>query len=192
MGVNSSGQLGDGTFNNTNKPEQVVANGVVAVTAGSAHSLFLKSDGSLWAMGTNSSGQLGDGTTSSTNRPEQIVANGVVALAAGYAHSLFAKSDGSLWGMGNNGSGQLGNGSSGSLFPEQLTGSAGGAWVQGTCLSGGTYTLLSGTNLARPVGFWVPVWTNSIVLRGSNNFFAPLPNALNSGIRQQFYILQSQ
>jgi serine/threonine protein kinase len=38
------------------------------------YSLFLKGDGSLWAMGDNYSGELGDGTYSSTNRPEQIVA----------------------------------------------------------------------------------------------------------------------
>ena len=37
-------------------------------------SLFLKSDGSLWAMGYNNLGQLGDGTYNSTNLPEQIVA----------------------------------------------------------------------------------------------------------------------
>ena len=53
MGYNNSGQLGDGTFNNTNRPEQIVASGVTAIAAGSYHSLFLKSDGSLWAMGHN-------------------------------------------------------------------------------------------------------------------------------------------
>ncbi len=44
------------------------------VAAGSVHSLFLKSDGSLWAMGWNSHGQLGDGTYSRANRPKEIVA----------------------------------------------------------------------------------------------------------------------
>ena len=37
-----------------------------SMAAGNAHSLFLKSDGSLHAMGLNSNGQLGDGST--TNR----------------------------------------------------------------------------------------------------------------------------
>jgi hypothetical protein len=65
------------------------------------HSLFIKSDGSLWAMGNNQYGQLGDGTTQNQNRPEMIEASGVTAIAAGQYHSLFIMND-SLWAMGNN------------------------------------------------------------------------------------------
>src|SRR6266566_4769739 len=83
---------------------------VTNIAAGYGHSLFLKSDGSLWAMGFNPEGQLGDGTSNNTNAPEQIVAGGVTAIAAGYFHSLFLKSDGSLWTMGYNDYGQLGDG----------------------------------------------------------------------------------
>jgi hypothetical protein len=36
------------------------------------HSLFLKSDGSLWAMGSNGDGELGDGFIEGTATPEQI------------------------------------------------------------------------------------------------------------------------
>jgi alpha-tubulin suppressor-like RCC1 family protein len=116
MGDNGDGQLGDGTTDGgnyfTNLPEEVVSSNVVAVAAGAAHSLFIKSDGSLWAMGNNEYGQLGDGTTNSRAVPEEIVASNVVAVAAaanGY-HSLFIKSDGSLWAMGYNVRGQLGDG----------------------------------------------------------------------------------
>ena len=115
MGYNAFGQLGDGTFSvnfpyyGTNRPEQIVPGGVTAITAGSEHSLFVKSDGSLWGMGWNTEGELGDGTSNgNTNKPEQIVSNGVVAIAAGCWHSLFLKSDGSLWGMGYNYYGGLG------------------------------------------------------------------------------------
>jgi alpha-tubulin suppressor-like RCC1 family protein len=127
MGVNYSGQLGDGTSDSgnyyTNWPELIVTNGVTAIAAGQAHSLFLKSDGSLWAMGYNSDGELGDGTGINTNRPEQIT-NGVVAIAAGLRHSLFLKSDGSLWVMGDDSSGQLGDGgilNNHTYRPEQIT-----------------------------------------------------------------------
>src|SRR5260370_12880439 len=79
---------------------------VTKIAAGGDHSLFLKSDGSLWAMGDNSVGQLGDGTYNNTNRPEKIVASGVTAIAAG-SHSLFLKNNGSLWAMVGNQHGQL-------------------------------------------------------------------------------------
>jgi alpha-tubulin suppressor-like RCC1 family protein len=132
MGDNTYGQLGNGTFNQTNRPVLIVTNGVTAVAAGWYHSLFLKTDGSLWAMGANGSGQLGDGTLNSTNRPELIVTNGVVAIAAGQNHSLFLKSDGSLWAMGANGSGQLGDGTINNtnrpemIVPNHVTAVAGG------------------------------------------------------------------
>jgi alpha-tubulin suppressor-like RCC1 family protein len=80
MGYNALGQLGDGTYGNfpnngTNLPEQIISSGIIAIAAGHNYSLFLKSNGSLWATGGNFYGQLGDGTSnSSTNIPEQIVA----------------------------------------------------------------------------------------------------------------------
>jgi alpha-tubulin suppressor-like RCC1 family protein len=117
MGFNQSGQLGDGTTNDTAWPEQIVSSGVTAIAAGGGQSLFLKSDGSLWGMGDNGSGELGDGTFNNTNRPEQIIASGVTAIAAGNGHSLFLKSDGSLWAMGWNQYGQLGDGTYSTNYP---------------------------------------------------------------------------
>jgi alpha-tubulin suppressor-like RCC1 family protein len=116
--------LGDGTYNSkTNQPEQIVASNVTAIAAGGLHSLFLKSDGRLWAMGYNQYGQLGDGTSSSYghNVPEQIVASGVTAIAGGDLHSLFLKNDDSLWAMGENIYGQLGDGTyNNTNRPEQI------------------------------------------------------------------------
>lgn len=126
MGSNGGGELGDGSYNNTNRPEMIVATNVVAIAAGDEHSLFVKSDGSLWAMGDDGYGQLGDGMNNGTNQPEEIVSSNVTAVAAGSFHSLFLKSDGSLWGMGNNGYGQLGDGTynfQGTNLPEMIVAS---------------------------------------------------------------------
>jgi alpha-tubulin suppressor-like RCC1 family protein len=132
MGNDFAGQLGDGGegFNIQNTPEQIVASNVTAIAGGGEHNLFLKSDGSLWAMGYNFYGQLGDGTYGSpsygyaTNRPEQIVASNVTVIAAGDYHSLFLKNDGSLWVMGDNEYGQLGDGTTNNVNrPEQIVAS---------------------------------------------------------------------
>ena len=163
MGYNASGQLGDGTTDNgtytTNQPEQIAASGVTAIAAGWWHSLFLKSDGSLWAMGYNASGQLGDGTYNNTNCPEQIVASGVTAIAAGQYHSVFLKSDGSLWAMGYNVAGQLGDGTyNNTNQPERIvTGPPGYNQISVQALSDGDVQLsfigIAGANYALESSF---------------------------------------
>ncbi|MGP8052460.1 MAG: RCC1 domain-containing protein [Limisphaerales bacterium] len=207
MGNNSSGQLGDGTYNDTNQPEEIVASNVVAVAAGAFHSLFIKSDGSLWAMGNNIYGQRGVNTFNSTNQPGEIVASNVVAIAAEAQHSLFIRSDGSLWGMGYDNCGALGDGFTdpqppyGAFTPEQIfpppppvlaqTVSNTDLQFMAACGFGGNFYLLAGTNFAQPLSQWTPVWTNTIRYRWNNTFSATLTNAIMSG-SQQFYILQSQ
>jgi alpha-tubulin suppressor-like RCC1 family protein len=95
---------------------------VTQVAAGFYHTLFVESDGSLWAMGYNNYGQLGDGTTNDSHVPKLIVASNVVAVAAGGYHSLFITSEGNLWAMGWNQNGQLGDGTAFDQHnPEQIT-----------------------------------------------------------------------
>ena len=114
MGYNGYGQLGDGTNDNHSTPVQVLDSnnsphgGVVQVSTGGNHSLFLKQDGSAWAMGYNGYGQLGDGTTTNHSTPVQIFESGISQVIAGDDHSLFVTTDGELWGVGENGSSQLG------------------------------------------------------------------------------------
>jgi Regulator of chromosome condensation (RCC1) repeat len=60
-GRNDNGQLGDGTTTWRNTPVQVqnlsgTTAVVVAVAGGTAHSLALKSDGTVWAWGFNGLG----------------------------------------------------------------------------------------------------------------------------------------
>ncbi|MEI6394646.1 MAG: MBG domain-containing protein, partial [Verrucomicrobiota bacterium] len=108
-GYNSRGQLGNGSTTATNLPVGV-ASSAVAVAGGFDHSLFVKTNGSLWAMGGNQYGQLGNGSNTATNLPVSVASN-TVAATAGYFHSLFVQADGTLWAMGRNDFGQLGNGS---------------------------------------------------------------------------------
>ncbi len=89
--------------------EVQASSGDARIAAGYSHSLYLGSDGSLWAWGSNAFGQLGDGTTTDRATPTQVL-TGVAAITAGYYHTLALKTDGSLWAWGYNGSGQLGDG----------------------------------------------------------------------------------
>jgi len=95
-----------------------------AISAGYAHVVALKNDGSLAVWGKNSNGQLGDGTTSQSSSPKQI-GTGYKAIAAGKgpdtAYTLAVKSDGSLWAWGDNTHGQLGDGTNtATLSPKQI------------------------------------------------------------------------
>jgi hypothetical protein len=121
-GLNSSGQLGDGTT--TNRTTNVIVlnlTNVTAVAAGAAHSLAL-SNGYVRAWGTNNFGQLGDGTTNKSRLTNVLVINlsNVVAIAAGSMHSVALKSDGTVWvwGLTNYG---LPGGSSSTPVPLQPT-----------------------------------------------------------------------
>ena len=62
--------------------------GISSVSGGYGHSLYVKSDGSLWGMGRNSSGQLGDGSTTNRITPIEIESSGVLSVSGGYGHSL--------------------------------------------------------------------------------------------------------
>ncbi|WP_429845429.1 hypothetical protein [Brevibacillus sp. FIR094] len=81
------------------------------VSAGSGHSLVLKSDGTVWAWGNNG-GKLGNGTTTKTNVPVEITnLIDFIDFSAGNGHSLGIKSDGTAWGWGSGINGQVGDGS---------------------------------------------------------------------------------
>ena len=118
-GDNSNGQLGDGTTTTTKIPVQVKGGesgeeyliDIVAISAGSGHSLALKADGTVFAWGYNSTGCLGNGTKTRKNVPVKVQdLDDVVAIFAGGHRSFAIKSDGTLWAWGRNDNGKLGDG----------------------------------------------------------------------------------
>lgn len=81
------------------------------LAAGTAHSVFLKSDGTIWVWGENTKGQLGDGSNENQITPIRNAGySGSVAAAAGSDFTVILKSDGTVWGCGDNSYGQLGDG----------------------------------------------------------------------------------
>ncbi len=115
-GVNTDGELGNGTTTQANSPVAVSMPGGVtasAIAGGGAHSLAVGSNGLLYAWGYNAYGQVGNGTTAVQKTPVQIaLPSGVdpVAVTAGMDSSYTIGSDGTLYAWGYNGDGELGNG----------------------------------------------------------------------------------
>ena len=119
-GLNSDGQLGDGTFESRSVPFKLMDDVVhVATSIGRVSerrfSMAVKTDGSLWAWGKNRYGQLGDGTTTDRLHPVRIM-DDVAFVTLGDAHALAVKTDGSLWAWGHNVSNVLGDGIAQSIF----------------------------------------------------------------------------
>jgi alpha-tubulin suppressor-like RCC1 family protein len=120
-GANGSGQLGDGgSVTQQNTPKEILTTyigtslPITAIAAGDYFSLFLRSDGKVYACGANGYGQLGNGNTTQQNTPILISSlSNITAIAAGANHSLFRRSDGNVFACGTNNYGTLGNGSSG-------------------------------------------------------------------------------
>jgi alpha-tubulin suppressor-like RCC1 family protein len=113
-GSNKFGQLGNGTNTDRLTPVSVsgLTNGVIAIAAGGAHALALKSGGAVVAWGSNHFGQLGDGTSTDRNTPVQVAGlpSGVTAISAGSGHSLALTSAGGVVAWGDNDACQLGDG----------------------------------------------------------------------------------
>ncbi|WP_157209257.1 RCC1 domain-containing protein [Mariniflexile maritimum] len=111
-GLNSNGQLGDGTNTNKNNPIQITTdNDWKSISAETNHTVALKTNKTLWAWGNNVHGQIGDGTNINKNIPTQIGTdnNWEILSTGGGDHTFAIKTDGTLWGWGDNSYGQLGD-----------------------------------------------------------------------------------
>ncbi len=114
FGLNSSGQLGLGFIDTAMHQVPVKIGGSFSwstASAGSAHTMAIRADGTLWGCGANGSGQLGDGNVLTRSAFVQIGGDtNWRSVVAANTHTLALKTDGSIWAWGSNASGQLGDG----------------------------------------------------------------------------------
>ncbi len=141
-GQNSAGQLCDATTPPSRSTpfnlSALTISNVIKAGANGTHSVFLKSDGTVFACGFNGVGQLGNGTTSATavTTPVQVkgvggtgVLTNVTAIAASAVSNftLALRGDGTVVAWGDNNFGELGDGTSGNTrsAPVQVSGLTG-------------------------------------------------------------------
>ena len=121
------GQLGHGNNSEKNIPTLIqyfVTNNITIshVSGGSAHSIFLATNGNVYSCGWNGYGLLGHGNNSDQNTPTLIdyFANNNITIShvsGGRFHSIFLATNGNVYSCGSCNSGQLGHGN----FSDQNT-----------------------------------------------------------------------
>ncbi|MFF6778861.1 RCC1 domain-containing protein [Streptomyces sp. NPDC012637] len=118
-GLNSAGQLGNGSTLDQQTPSAVSGlsrDDVRELATGGGsndrnNAVALLQDGTGQSWGGNNKGQLGDGSTVKRTTPVPVPAlTGVSSLAGGYALSFAVLDDQSVLAWGDNASGQLGDG----------------------------------------------------------------------------------
>jgi alpha-tubulin suppressor-like RCC1 family protein len=122
-GVNTFGELGDGTTDRSSSPVDVkgVTN-AIAIAAGTSFTCALIKGGSVMCWGANYAGQLGDNTKldHANAAPVQQLTN-VVGIATAERHACAVIDNGSVKCWGQNDEGQLGTGNTNeSLLPAPL------------------------------------------------------------------------
>lgn len=109
-GHNNYGQLGLGDTNNRLVPTQLGTDtNWKSIEIGyAAHSLAIKTDGTLWSWGYGGSGQLGNGATTMPTPMQVGNDTNWKSISTGSNHSFAIKTDNTLWVWGRNTDRELG------------------------------------------------------------------------------------
>ena len=112
-GYNGSGNLGDNTLVTKSSPVSVVGGFTdwIQVSAGNAHALGLRANGTAWAWGNGTGGMLGDNTAVAKSSPVSVVGGYTdwVQVSGGGLHSLGLRANGTAWAWGTGSFGRLGD-----------------------------------------------------------------------------------
>ena len=118
-GWNEHGRLGHGDTTIRLVPTKITheafANAnMIAISAGTFHSMALDDQGNVWTWGDGGHGRLGHGNSSSANVPTKIThtvfANAnIIAISAGGWHSMALDDQGNVWTWGSGLDGRLGH-----------------------------------------------------------------------------------
>jgi alpha-tubulin suppressor-like RCC1 family protein len=111
-GNGASARLGINDTINVSTPVTTFAGGTnwKQVSAGSAHTAAIKTDGTLWTWSLGSQGRLGTNDITTRSTPVTTFAGGTnwKQVSSGGSHTTAIKTDGTLWTWGSGGAGPLG------------------------------------------------------------------------------------
>lgn len=113
-GINTYGQLGDGTRVDRSTAVDVggLTSGIAALAVGGLHTCALTTSGGAKCWGLNQYGEVGNGSTFDSPIAVDVsgLTSGVAAISAGYSHTCALTTSGGTKCWGFNGAGQLGDG----------------------------------------------------------------------------------
>jgi len=118
-GTNTSGELGNGSTNNSTVPVKVITSVKFdKIALGTYHTCGLNANGIAYCWGSNSNGQLGNNSTNNSSTPVLVSLPafapqgfGFVSITGDGNHTCGIGNNGKAYCWGSNSNGQLGNGS---------------------------------------------------------------------------------